>query len=85
MTRSIPKLAPEDIIEWPDGEPLKIIQRSEFLPQLLTPTLLLVRLRQIAPQRLDARHTSSANIRHGNRTLWPLTGNASRRPAKRRH
>ena len=29
MTRSIPKLAPEDIIEWPDGERAKVVWISE--------------------------------------------------------
>jgi hypothetical protein len=29
MTRSIPKLAPEDIIEWPDGERAKVVWVSE--------------------------------------------------------
>jgi hypothetical protein len=46
MTRSIPKLAPEDIIEWPDGERAKVVWvsengerfRVEGLPSLLRAT-----------------------------------------------
>jgi hypothetical protein len=46
MTRSIPKLAPEDIIEWPDGERAKVMWvsedraffRVEGLPSLLRAT-----------------------------------------------
>jgi hypothetical protein len=46
MTRSIPKLAPEDIIEWTDGERAKVVWisedgrffRVEGLPTLLRTT-----------------------------------------------
>jgi hypothetical protein len=46
MTRSIPKLAPEDIIEWPDGERARVTWvaedgqffRVEGLPLLLRAT-----------------------------------------------
>jgi hypothetical protein len=46
MTRSIPKLAPDDTIEWPDGQRAKVIWisengerfRVEGLPSLLRAT-----------------------------------------------